>query len=122
MTPEPVVRMDPAGYAAVIIQLVVRLHAPKSVLATLREFRSPHALAPSGRTIVPVQPPANVDTWVALTDAPLPVEAAYHWAVLPNCGGVVLFSGTVRDHAEGRPGVTSLEYEAYAEQVEPRLA
>jgi molybdopterin synthase catalytic subunit len=34
----------------------------------------------------------------------------------------VLFSGTVRDHAEGRPGVSLLEYEAYADQVEPRLA
>jgi len=28
----------------------------------------------------------------------------------------------VRDHAEGRGGVTELEYEAYEEQVEPRLA
>ena len=39
----------------------------------------------------------------------------------PDCGGVVSFVGTVRDHAEGRAGVTSLEYEAYASQVEPRL-
>ena len=31
------------------------------------------------------------------------------------------FAGTVRDHADGRPGVTELEYEAYASQVEPRL-
>ena len=31
------------------------------------------------------------------------------------------FLGTVRDHSEGRPGVTSLEYEAYVEQVAPRL-
>ena len=68
-----------------------------------------------------MQPPANDDTWIALTDEELPVGAAYDWAVLPNCGAVVLFSGTVRDHAEGRAGVTSLEYEAYAEQVEPRL-
>ena len=40
----------------------------------------------------------------------------------PDCGAVVVFGGTVRDHAEGRPGVTELEYEAYAAQVEPRLA
>jgi molybdopterin synthase catalytic subunit len=32
-----------------------------------------------------------------------------------------LFSGTARDHAPGRPGVERLEYEAYEEQVEPRL-
>ena len=46
----------------------------------------------------------------------------YDWAVRPDCGAVVLFSGTVRDHAEGRAGVTHLEYEAYEEQVVPRLA
>jgi molybdopterin synthase catalytic subunit len=69
-----------------------------------------------------LQPPAVADDWIALTDEPLPVAAAYAWSVRPDCGGVVLFSGTVRDHAEGRAGVTSLEYEAYAEQVEPRLA
>lgn len=33
----------------------------------------------------------------------------------PSCGGVVVFFGTVRDHAEGRPGVSRLEYEAYEE-------
>lgn len=43
------------------------------------------------------------------------------WAVLPECGALVMFAGTVRDHADGRPGVTMLEYEAYEEQVEPRL-
>ena len=62
------------------------------------------------------------DTWIALTDEPLPVGAAADWAVRPDCGGLVLFSGTVRDHAEGRPGVSRIVYEAYAEQVEPRLA
>jgi molybdopterin synthase catalytic subunit len=67
-------------------------------------------------------PPISGDDWIALTEAPLPVGAAYDWATLPSCGAVVVFSGTVRDHAEGRPGVTELEYEAYGEQVVPRLA
>ena len=39
----------------------------------------------------------------------------------PDCGGLVIFSGTARDHAEGRPGVHQLEYEAYEDQVVPRL-
>ena len=43
------------------------------------------------------------------------------WAVLPGCGAVVVFAGTVRDHAEGRGGVTTLDYEAYEEQVGPRM-
>jgi molybdopterin synthase catalytic subunit len=46
---------------------------------------------------------------------------ALHWSVQANCGAQVLFSGTVRDHADGRPGVSYLEYEAYTEQVVPRL-
>jgi molybdopterin synthase catalytic subunit len=34
----------------------------------------------------------------------------------------VLFSGTVRDHAEGRSGVQHLTYEAYEEQAVPKMA
>ena len=47
---------------------------------------------------------------------------ALRWAALPSCGAQVLFSGTVRDHAEGRSGVIQLEYEVYAEAAEARLA
>jgi molybdopterin synthase catalytic subunit len=65
--------------------------------------------------------PGELD-WIGLTDADLPVADALGWAGQPGCGAVVLFSGTVRDHAEGRPGVTSLAYEAYEEEVVPRLA
>ncbi len=44
------------------------------------------------------------------------------WVTLPGCGAQVVFRGTVRDHAEGRSGVSRIEYEAYTEQVEGRLA
>jgi len=50
------------------------------------------------------------------------VETAMGWVTLPGCGAQVVFSGTVRDHAEGRSGVSRIEYEAYTEQVEARLA
>ena len=40
----------------------------------------------------------------------------------PAAGAVVLFLGTVRDHSEGKPGVTHLEYEAYREVVEGKIA
>jgi len=68
----------------------------------------------------PLVPPED-DTWLGLSVAPLPVAEAVNWAVRPDCGGLVLFSGTARDHAEGRPGVERLEYEAYDSQVVPRL-
>jgi molybdopterin synthase catalytic subunit len=68
--------------------------------------------------VAPVQGP----DWLGLTSEPLPFGAVADWAVLPSCGAVVVFAGTVRDHADGRPGVTGLAYEAYVEQVEPKLA
>ena len=73
-----------------------------------------------------VQPPASSNSWLSLTSDPLPVAAAYEWAVLPQCGAVVLFSGTVRDHATDEQGVLrdnveSLTYEAYEAQVVPRF-
>ncbi len=68
-----------------------------------------------------MHPPESGDDWLGLTDAELPIGEMYRWCVRPGCGAVVLFSGTVRDHAEGRADVTHLEYEAYDEMVVPKL-
>lgn len=59
--------------------------------------------------------------WIAVSAPELPISDAMAWATMAGCGGVVTFCGTVRDHSDGRPGVTGLEYEAYLEQVVPRL-
>lgn len=61
-------------------------------------------------------------TWLELTEDNLQVGATYDWAVLPRCGAVVVFSGTVRDHSEGRDDVTALNYEAYNSEVLPKFA
>lgn len=53
--------------------------------------------------------------WVAVTDGPLPTDTAVAWATTPASGAVVSFLGVVRDHAEGRDGVTGMTYEAYEE-------
>lgn len=66
-------------------------------------------------------PPNDAVDWVGLSAEPLPVAEALAWTQTDDCGGQVLFTGTVRDHAEGRDGVDWLEYEAYEEQVGPRL-
>src|SRR5918993_1041884 len=60
----------------------------------------------------PLTPPAAGDTWVGLSAGPLPVAEAAGWAVRADCGGLVVFSGTARDHADGRSGVHQLEYDA----------
>ena len=69
-----------------------------------------------------VPPVAGADDWVLVTEEPLPVAEALDWAVLPSCGAVVTFCGTVRDHSEGRDGIVALEYECYREHATPRLA
>lgn len=70
--------------------------------------------------------PVDGHSWLGLTEQALPVGAVYDWCVQPGCGAVVLFSGTVRDHAEEagerRDGVQHLTYEAYDEQVVPVFA
>lgn len=68
-----------------------------------------------------VDTPRDGDRWLALTTEPLDVTRAHDWAVRPDCGAVVVFTGTVRDHAEGRTDVVALTYEAYEEQAVPRL-
>ena len=47
--------------------------------------------------------PPDGDNWVGVTAEALPVDAALQWAILPSCGGIVTFCGTVRDHSRGRP-------------------
>lgn len=62
--------------------------------------------------------PRQGDTWVALSDLPLPLSAVAAWVGAPSCGATVTFTGTTRDHSPGRPGVTRLEYEAYEAPAE----
>ena len=66
--------------------------------------------------------PREADDWLAVTEAELPVAEVMAWATVPSCGAVVTFSGTVRDHAPGRDGVISLEYEVFASQAVTQLA
>ncbi len=61
------------------------------------------------------------DTWLAITESEPLIEEAYRWAVQPDCGAAVLFSGTARDHSNGRPDVTKLAYEAYEEHLLDRF-
>ena len=59
--------------------------------------------------------------WISITEDPLAPEELAAWVIRPECGAVVTFSGTVRDHSASRTGVTALEYETVPELAEPRM-
>ena len=67
-----------------------------------------------------MQPPATAD-WIAVTEDPLPVDAATAWATTPGSGAIVVFLGVVRDNSDGRDGVRGLSYEAYEEAAVAKL-
>jgi molybdopterin synthase catalytic subunit len=56
-----------------------------------------------------------------LTDEPLSVQDAHGFVADPAAGATVVFTGTVRNQAEGR-SVAGLNYEAYEEQASTQLA
>ena len=101
------------------------LHEVESLVSVHWQLSSPLIPISQGRhtaTLTNVQAPVEGDNWLTLVQAALPISEAYEWAVRPDCGAVVLFSGTVRDHADGRDDVQSLTYEAYAGQTEQSFA
>jgi molybdopterin synthase catalytic subunit len=69
----------------------------------------------------PDSQPERGDTWVGLLRNSLPIDEASAWVVRPDCGGVVVFSGTARDSSDGVEGIVRLDYEAYEEHVETSL-
>lgn len=79
------------------------------------------ASAPDWEAVAPPHSGPAGDTWVGITSDPLDGDALGRWATTPDVGAVVTFHGTVRDHAPGREGVTSLTYEAYEEAAVARL-
>ena len=87
-----------------------------SVFPTLSSVSSPTPSGPTPSDPTAWSGPTGSD-WVALGREPLPVDGATLWASVPDAGAVVTFIGIVRDHAEGRDGVTGLTYEAYESEA-----
>lgn len=74
-----------------------------------------------GRVSSPPPPPSASGQWLGLCAETLPLEVAHDWLVRPDCGAVVLFSGTARDHSVGREDVELLSYEAYESSAAARI-
>jgi molybdopterin synthase catalytic subunit len=68
-----------------------------------------------------VLPPPDACDWIEVTAQPLQSHIAEAWAAAATTGAVVCFSGVVREHSDGRSGVTSITYEAYEPEASRRL-
>ncbi|MBK8503698.1 MAG: molybdenum cofactor biosynthesis protein MoaE [Saprospiraceae bacterium] len=49
---------------------------------------------------------------ITLLSEPLSIESGYHFVSSPDCGGINIFVGTVRNKTAGKP-VSRLDFEAY---------
>ncbi|MGI9579158.1 MAG: molybdenum cofactor biosynthesis protein MoaE [Microthrixaceae bacterium] len=68
----------------------------------------------------PSAPPSG-DDWTGLCSDAIDASAVHHWLVRDDCGAIVVFSGTARDHAGDRSGVESLTYEAWESRASERI-
>lgn len=65
--------------------------------------------------------PSSGDDWTGLCPERIDVSRVHEWLVRPDCGGIVVFSGTARDHAGDRVGVEALTYEAWESRASERI-
>jgi len=63
-----------------------------------------------------------LESRIRVSEGPIDAGALAGEVGHPGAGAVVVFLGTVRDQSPGKEGVTHLEYEAYREQVEGKIA
>ncbi len=104
-----------------ILDLAARSGATVSESRPAAELLVSPAPADRGEGQGPEQEIRGEREWIEVTDRPLALDHALAWVARPGCGAVVSFAGTVRDHSDGRPSVTSLEYEVFPEQAVARL-
>ncbi len=117
---------DGADLHALSAQLVRSHPSLEPLLGRLRfavnqEFVSgAHALA-DGDEVALIPPVAGGAGRFLVLDAPLRLQAVIDAVAASGKGGIVTFTGNVRDHSRGKR-VLRLEYEAYAPMAEEQLA
>jgi len=94
---------------------------PRCRLAVDQEFADDDAPLRDGVEVAVVPPVAGGAPPFRLVDRPLRLEEVVEAVSAPGLGGLVTFTGTVRDASRGRR-VLRLEYEAYAPMAERVLA
>jgi molybdopterin synthase catalytic subunit len=65
---------------------------------------------------------SSITDWVSVSASPLSSDDLVTWAVRPECGAVVTFSGTARSSSTTGHEIQALEYETSVELAEARIA
>ncbi|MDP2272829.1 MAG: molybdenum cofactor biosynthesis protein MoaE [Archangium sp.] len=95
---------------------------PKLRIAVAEEFAAPEDLIPEGAEVALIPPVAGGSGGLfRLQDTPLSLQEAIDAVASVSQGGLVTFSGAVRDHSKGKR-VTRLDYEAYGPMAQKKLA
>lgn len=95
---------------------------PKLRIAVAEEFAGPDEVLTPGAELALIPPVAGGSgDLYRVQDAPLSLDVVVKAVHAESQGGLVTFTGAVRNHSHGK-SVTKLEYEAYAPMAEKKLA
>ncbi len=95
---------------------------PKLRIAVAEEFASPSDVIPEGAEVALIPPVAGgTNGLYRLQETPLSLQEAIDAVSAKSQGGLVTFTGAVRDHSKGKR-VTRLDYEAYGPMAQKKLA
>lgn len=94
---------------------------PRCRIAVDQEFAGDDGAIPDGAEVALVPPVAGGAQLFSVVDRPLALAEVVDAVAAKGLGGIVTFTGTVRDNTHGRR-VTRLEYEAYVPMAERKLA
>ena len=113
--------------AASALEAVVALHpalgplVPHLRIAVNQEFVAPSTPLPEGAQLALIPPVAGGSGCFRVVDHPLDLGEVVRAVSGAGQGGVVTFSGAVRDQTRGKQ-VVGLDYEAYVPMAERKLA
>jgi molybdopterin synthase catalytic subunit len=91
------------------------------LVVSLNEARRPLDTIVRDGDAVALLPPVSGGSLASLRSAPLSLDELVAAVSSPGCGGLVTFTGVVRDHSRGQ-AIEHLEYEAYEPMAEAEMA
>jgi len=115
-----------AGVRVAQVKAALRAHPGLAALCARAAISVNHAVAGddvlvgSGDELALLPPVSGGSARCTLSETPLDVAAVVARVAGPDTGGLVTFTGAVRDHARGR-SVEKIEYEAYPAMAEREM-